>query len=66
MSAHLKPKAKAAVGEKTTGRVVKTAITSSDEGRSTSEWFPRRSRKVVHPHMWPVCANLAKFGRGEG
>ena len=39
-----------------------TAIAGGDGGRNTSDGTPRRSRKVVNPHTWPVCAKIARFG----
>ena len=30
-----------------------------------SDESPRRSREVVNPHTWPVCAKIAKVRRGE-
>ena len=35
------------------------AIDGGDGCRNTSDESPRRSRMVVNPHMWPVCAKIA-------
>ena len=42
-----------------------TTIGGGDGGRNTSDKPPRRSRKVVNPYTWSVCAKIAKIGRGE-
>ena len=42
-----------------------TAIDGGDGCRNTSDESPRRSRKVVNPHMWPVCAKIAIISGGE-
>ena len=36
-----------------------------DECRNTSDENPRRSRKVINPHMWPVCAKIVTINGGE-
>ena len=41
------------------------AIDGGDGGRNTGGETPRRSKKVVNPHTWPVCAKIAKLGGGE-
>ena len=41
------------------------AIDGGDGCRNTSDESPRRSRKVVNPHMWPVCAKIAIVSGGE-
>ena len=41
------------------------AIDGVDGCRNTSDESPRRSRKVVNPHMWPVCAKIAVVSGGE-
>ena len=38
---------------------------TDDKCRNTSDETPRRSRKIVNPHTWPVCAKIAIFGGGE-
>ena len=40
-----------------------TAIGGDDRGRNTSDECLRRSKKVVTPYKWPVCA---KIGGGKG
>ena len=40
-------------------------IDGGDGRRHTSDETPRRSRKVVNPHRWPVCAKIAAIGGGE-
>ena len=42
-----------------------TAIVSGDGGSCTSDESPRRSREVVNPHMWLVCAKKVKIRRDE-
>ena len=37
------------------------AIKGGDGCRNTSDESPRRSRKVVNPHMWPVCAKTVSY-----
>ena len=41
------------------------AIVGGDGGSYTSDESPRRSREVVNPHTWRVCAKIAKIRRGE-
>ena len=42
------------------------AIDGGDGCRNTSDESPRRSRKVVNPHMWPVCAKFAIISGVKG
>ena len=42
-----------------------SAIDGGDGCRNTSDESPRRSRKVVNPHMWPVCAKITIIGGDE-
>ena len=42
-----------------------TAIVGGDGGSYTSDESPRRSREIVNPHMWFVCAKVAQIRRGE-
>ena len=41
------------------------AIDGGDGCRNTSDESPRRSRKVVNLHTWPVCAKIAIISGGE-
>ena len=41
----------------------RSTVATDAETRATNP--PRRSRKVVNPHTWPVCAKIAKIGAGE-
>ena len=54
-------KAVLAVGGKT--KQARTAIDGDGGSRCTSDESPRRSRKVVDPHTWPVCAKIAKIAK---
>ena len=40
-------------------------IDGGDGVRNKSDKSLRRSRNVVNPHAWPVCAKIAKMGGGE-
>ena len=42
-----------------------TAIVDGDGGSYTSDESLIRSREVVNPHTWPVCAKIAKIRKGE-
>ena len=41
------------------------AIDGGDGCRNTSDECFRKSRKVVNPHTWPVCAKIAEIAGGE-
>ena len=59
-----KPEAKAglAVGEEK-NKLGRQSTVAKEAG--TRDESPQRSRKVVNPHTWPVCAKIAKT-RGGG
>ena len=42
-----------------------SAIDGGSGCRNTSDESPRGGRKVVNPHVWPVCAKIAIIGGGE-
>ena len=43
----------------------RTAIDGGDGGANTSDETPRRSKEVVSPYSWPVCAKTTTIGGGE-
>ena len=60
-----KNRSESSVGGRKIFSTAGTAIVGGDGGSYTSDESPRRSREVVSPHTWPVCAKVAKIRRGE-
>ena len=60
-----KNRSESSVGGRKIFSTAGTAIVGGDGGSYTSDESPRRSREVVNPHTWPVCAKIAKIRRGE-
>ena len=60
-----KDRSESSVGGRTIISTAGTAIVGGDGGNYRSDGSPRRSREVVNPHTWPVCAKIANIRKGE-
>ena len=61
-----KDRSEIVVGCKQSPPAAEAAIDGGDGCRNTSDESPRRSRKVVSLHTWPVCAKIAIISGVKG